>query len=257
MDHLKGHVAVLTGASAGIGAATAIKLVKAGLIVVGIARRLERLQILKKSMEENNFIGRFYPLVCDVTDENDILNAFKWIDENIGGIHFMINNAGIIRISPIMSGATDKWEELINCNVMAPTICSREAYKLMKKYKVNRGHIIQINSITGHSYSVNPGNKMYNASKQALRVLTEGLRHELAAAGDFHIKATSISPGFVDTEIFDAAKLTHAKLRASDILSSEEMADMIAFVMSTGPNILIAEMIVLSQGRTIQSYPRA
>jgi len=255
MEHLKGRVAVVTGASAGIGAATAIKLVECGLVVVGLARRMPRLEELKKLMEKNNYTGRFYPLVCDLTDENDILNAFKWIDENIGGINFMINNAGIIRISSILSGSTEYWQELINCNIIAPTICSREAYKLMKKYNVSHGHIIQINSITGHSYSVNPGNKMYNASKQALRVLTEGLRHELAVAGDSHIKASSISPGFVDTEIFDAAKLSHVKLKKSDILSAEEMADMIAFVMSTGPNVLIAEMIVLSQGRTIQSYP--
>jgi len=257
MDHLKGRVAVVTGASAGIGAATAIKLVKAGLVVVGMARRFLRLQELKKTMEKNNFTGRFHPLECDLTNENDILKAFKWIDENIGGIHFMINNAGIIRISPILGGSTEDWRELIDCNIMAPTICSREAYKLMKKHNVSHGHIIQINSITGHSYSVNPGNKMYNASKQALRVLTEGLRHELAVAGDGHIKATSISPGFVDTEIFDAAKISYAKMKGSDILSAEEMADMIAFVMSTGPNILIAEMIVLSQGRTIQTYPSA
>ncbi|KAE9536535.1 hypothetical protein AGLY_007324 [Aphis glycines] len=302
MDHLKGRVAVVTGASAGIGAATAIKLVKAGLTVVGIARRLQRLQDLKKMMEEKNFSGRFFTVACDLTNETDILNAFKWIDDNIGGIHFMINNAGIIRISKILDGLAEHWQELIDCNVMAPTICSREAYKLMKKHNVSHGHIIQINSITGHSYSINPGNKMYNASKQALRVLTEGLRHELAVAGDGHIKASvslfthvqwytfiyyldelveltqaviaimedmktklirysryysSISPGFVDTEIFDAAKMTHNKMKASDILSAEEMADMICFVMSTGPNILIAEMIVLSQGRCIQSYPRA
>lgn len=256
MDHLKGRVAVVTGASAGIGAATAIKLVKAGLTVVGIARRLQRLQDLKKMMEEKNFSGRFFTVACDLTNETDILNAFKWIDDNIGGIHFMINNAGIIRISKILDGSTEHWQELIDCNVIAPTICSREAYKLMKKHNVSHGHIIQINSITGHSYSINPGNKMYNASKQALRVLTEGLRHELAVAGDGHIKASSISPGFVDTEIFDAAKMTHSKMKASDILSAEEMADMICFVMSTGPNILIAEMIVLSQGRCIQSYPR-
>lgn len=57
---------------------------------------------LNKVMEKNNFIGRFYPLACDLTDENDILKAFKWIDENIGGIHFMINNAGIVRISTIL-----------------------------------------------------------------------------------------------------------------------------------------------------------
>lgn len=57
---------------------------------------------MKKNIEENNYTGQFYPLKCDLTDENQILNIFKWIDENIGGIHFMINNAGIIRISPIL-----------------------------------------------------------------------------------------------------------------------------------------------------------
>uniref|UniRef100_A0A2S2Q317 Dehydrogenase/reductase SDR family member 11 n=1 Tax=Sipha flava TaxID=143950 RepID=A0A2S2Q317_9HEMI len=255
MDHLRGHVAVVTGCSAGIGAALAMKLVKAGIIVVGLARRIIRLQELKTAMEENNMVGKFYPLECDLTNENDILKAFKWIDDNLGGIHFLINNAGIVRISSIMGGSTDNWQEVINCNVMAPAICSKEAYKLMKKHDVIHGHIIQINSITGHSYSVNPGNKMYNASKQALRVLTEGLRHEIAAAGDGHIKVSSISPGFVDTEIFDAAKIHKSKLNPSVTLSAEEMADMIIFVMATQPNILIAEMIVLSRGRTIQTYP--
>uniref|UniRef100_A0A2H8TUJ6 Dehydrogenase/reductase SDR family member 11 n=1 Tax=Melanaphis sacchari TaxID=742174 RepID=A0A2H8TUJ6_9HEMI len=239
MDHLKGRVAVITGASAGIGAATAIKLVEAGLTVVGIARRLHRLQALKKMMEEKNFSGQFFVVTCDLTNETDILNAFKWIDENIGGIHFMVNNAGILRISKIIDGSTEHWHELIDCNVLAPAICSREAYKLMKKHNISHGHIIQINSITGHSYSINPGNKIYNASKQALRVLTEGLRHELAAAGDGHIKASSISPGFVDTEIFDAANMSHNKMKGSEILSAEEMADMICFVLSTGPNILV------------------
>lgn len=60
-------------------------------------------QILQKKMEDNNFSGQFRPLECDLTNENDILKAFKWIDENIGGIHFLINNAGIVRFSPILS----------------------------------------------------------------------------------------------------------------------------------------------------------
>ncbi|XP_050436138.1 farnesol dehydrogenase-like [Adelges cooleyi] len=255
MDNLKGRVAVVTGASAGIGAATAIKLVKMGMVVVGLARRYARLEELKTFTVNNDYPGEFHSVACDLTDMDDVLKAFRWIDENIGGIHFMINNAGIIRISSILDGSTENWKEIIDCNVIATTLCTREAYKSMKKHKVPNGHIIQINSITGHSYSVNPGNKVYNASKQALRVLTEGLRHELSVAGDRHIKATSISPGFVDTEIFDAANISHSKMKSSEILSAEEMADMIIFVMSTGPNILIAEMVVLSQGRTIQTYP--
>lgn len=71
-------------------------------------------QELKERMEKNNFTGRFHPLACDLTDENDILRAFKWIDEHVGGIHFMINNAGIIRISPILgenvSTLKEKWK---------------------------------------------------------------------------------------------------------------------------------------------------
>lgn len=63
---------------------------------------MKNVKELKRTLEENNCTGRFYPLVCDLTKESDILNAFKWIDENIGGIHFMINNAGIVRISPLI-----------------------------------------------------------------------------------------------------------------------------------------------------------
>lgn len=141
--------------------------------------------------------------------------------------HYDIMYCYVIFFFFFVDGRTDYWREIIDCNVIAPTICSREAYKLMKKHNVSHGHIIQINrwlisnpshlkilekkntynisliklvhlnfplcrfhSIAGHFYSPLPGNKMYNASKYALKVLTEGLRHELALAGDGHIKAT-------------------------------------------------------------------
>ncbi|XP_025927165.1 dehydrogenase/reductase SDR family member 11 isoform X2 [Apteryx rowi] len=114
------------------------------------------------------------------------------------GVDVCINNAGLARPEPLLSGKTEGWRTMIDVNVMAVSICTREAYQSMKERNIDDGHIININSMNGHSVVPQSVVHFYSATKYAVTALTEGLRQELREAKT-HIRATCISPGLVET----------------------------------------------------------
>lgn len=149
MDRWAGKTAVVTGASSGIGAAIVIDLVKAGVNVVGLARRKERIDALRDNLPASA-TGILYAIKCDLTQEPDIKNAFNWIEQQLGGTDILINNAGIIKTMNLFDAEnTDNLRETIDTNVLGVVLCSREAFHSMQKRNVN-GHIIHINSCAGH-----------------------------------------------------------------------------------------------------------
>jgi NADP-dependent 3-hydroxy acid dehydrogenase YdfG len=182
MDRWEGKVAVVTGASSGIGAAIAVALVKAKMTVVGIARRLDRMQQLKDELPEE-VRENFQPFMCDVTREEEVVSVFKWVDENYQGIHVLVNNAGILRNCMLLEAEnTSKLRQVIDTNIMGVAICSREAFQIMKKRGINDGHIVHINSITGHNVQylvdMGPSWNIYHATKHAVTAMTETMRQE-------------------------------------------------------------------------------
>lgn len=149
MDRWAGKTAVVTGASSGIGAAIVIDLVKAGVNVVGLARRKERIDALRDIVPASA-TATLYAIKCDLTQESDIKNAFNWIEQQLGGTDILINNAGIIKTMNLLDAEnTDNLRETIDTNVLGVVLCSREAFHSMQKRNVN-GHIIHINSCAGH-----------------------------------------------------------------------------------------------------------
>lgn len=181
MDRWNGKIAVVTGASSGIGAAIAIDLVKAGVIVVGFARRQDRVEALRDSIP-NTATGKLYAVRCDVTDEADIKSGFQWIRETLGGIDLLVNNAGIIKTMNLLDeNNTNDLRETIDTNVMGVVLCTREAFKSMQERNVN-GHVVIINSYAGHviPYFVGqyPSFNIYPATKHAVTAITEVLRQE-------------------------------------------------------------------------------
>lgn len=128
--------------------------------------------------------GRLYPLKCDVRREDDIIKSFKWINDNIGPISILINNAGIMKSANLTEGNTDDWRIIFDVNVLAVCICTREAIKIMKQHHIH-GHVINMNSLHGHY--VNMGSEplltVYPASKFAVRAITDTLRQELKQFG--------------------------------------------------------------------------
>lgn len=250
MDRWVGKVAIVTGASSGIGAAVAESLVKQGLQVAALARREDRLVELAEKLSGQK--GKLFPVKTDISNEEEILRAFKWIKENLGPIHILINNAGIgLPNSTATDGDTEVWKKIYAVNVFGLSIATREAVRDMKANNVD-GHIIHVNSVLGHKVILLPGSGLYSSSKFAVTALAEILRLELGDQKS-KIKITSVSPGLVDTEILELAKFAGSPLykavkEQKQILDSEDIADGIIYVLSTPPHVQIQELTIRPVG---------
>lgn len=182
MDRWVGKVAVVTGASAGIGAQITIDLANAGVIVVGLARRDEKVEQYRSHVKPE-FQKNFHARKCDVTSEESVKSVFEWIDENVGGVHIVVNNAGCQRECNVLDkDNTQLLKDVVDTNLWGVIYCTREAFHSMKRHNINDGHVIVINSVAGHSLPYLPGipsSNVYGPSKYAVTALTEIVRREL------------------------------------------------------------------------------
>ncbi|RZC35196.1 adh short, KR, NAD binding 10, and/or Epimerase domain containing protein, partial [Asbolus verrucosus] len=241
MDRWKGKVAVVTGASSGIGAAVAEKLVEEGLQVVGLARRSERVEELSKKLKGKK--GKLFAVKTDITNEEDVIEAFRWASDNLGPVHILVNNAGILQQTNLIDGDTEKWKKTLDTNVLGLCIATREAIKIMRTNNID-GHIVHLNSIAGHGTTNFPFANIYPATKHAVTALTETLRQELNQLA-LKIKITSVSPGVVSSEILHTNnfaidpkfEVEHAGM---PVLKPEDVADSILFVLSTPQHVQVA-----------------
>lgn len=242
MERWVGKVAVVTGASAGIGAAIVQQLVEAGVKVVGFCRRPEIVEALAEKLKDSD--GELYAIKVDIMQEDDIIAGFQWIKDNIGEpIHILINNAGIVRDTNLMDGDFQMWKEVIDTNVMGLCLATREAVRDMRANDVD-GHIIHVNSTIGHYIFNAPNFNIYGASKFAVTALAETLRQEFNNAGS-KIKITSVSPGFVSTDILSSSEHQLKELITEvPKLVPNDIADSIMFALSTPPHVLIQELTV-------------
>ncbi|XP_069470797.1 dehydrogenase/reductase SDR family member 11 [Ambystoma mexicanum] len=246
MDRWKNRVALVTGASVGIGAAVARILVQHGMKVVGCARSVDKIEKLAAECESAGYLGTLIPYKCDLTIEDEILSMFSAIKTLHQGVDVCINNAGLARPEPLLSGKTDAWRTMIDVNVLAVSICTREAYQSMKERNVDDGQIININSMSGHRVPPSPVSHFYSATKYAVTALTEGIRQELREANT-HIRATSISPGLVETEFAfklhdndpEKAAATYESIRC---LKAEDIASSVIYVLGAPPHVQIGDI---------------
>ncbi|XP_069683512.1 farnesol dehydrogenase-like [Periplaneta americana] len=246
MERWSGRVALVTGASAGIGAAIAQELVKKGLKVVGLARRVERVQDLANSLKSAP--GKLHPIKCDVTKEEEVKEVFKWVKDNLGGTDILVNNAGVGSANSLTGGPVENWRKIYDLNVLALSVCTKEALQSMKEKGVDDGHIIHINSVAGHKV-IHPFG-LYSSSKHAVTALTEGLRRELVNQKS-KIRVTSISPGAVKTEIFEVSGLSIDKMdeyKTMPYMESKDIADSVLYVLGTPPHVQIHELTIIPVG---------
>lgn len=184
MERWVGKVAVVTGASSGIGAAIAVDLVKAGMIVVGLARRNDRVITLRDSIpgEAKHNLHAFH---CDVSIDASVVAAFEWIAAEFGAIHVLVNNAGIFKPFSIFDEESEKiMKQMLQTNVWGLVLCTKKAIEIMKREKVVGAHIINMNSYGGHKVFANkrknkPLFNLYPSTKYAVTALTEVLRQEV------------------------------------------------------------------------------
>ncbi|KAL5292291.1 DHRS11.2 family protein [Megaselia abdita] len=241
MKRWRNKAAVVTGASSGIGAACAIDLVKSGMVVVAIGRRQHRLEELKDKLPEE-LRGRIHAMKCDISKESEVLQTFKWVNENLGGIHVLVNSAGIGNVIELTGKyCTRKLKENLDIDVVGAAFCVREAFNQMKDNNVD-GHVVLLNSLYGHRIPEFPfgSANIYPAAKFAITAMAETYRQEFSKAGT-NIKITSISPGAVDTEIIPPGYkdvIDWVKLKPEDVSNA------IVYCISTAPNVQIHELII-------------
>ena len=202
-DNIDGKVVVITGASSGLGEATARMLAAHGATVVLGARRVERIEALAGELARAG--GKALALQTDVTRHEDVQRLVDAAVEKFGRIDVLVNNAGLMPSSPLERRKIDDWDRMIDVNIKGVLYGIAAALPHMQARK--SGHIVNVSSVAGHK--VRAGTAVYSATKHAVRVLTEGLRQEVKP---YNIRTTIISPGAVATELPDS--ITEADVQA-------------------------------------------
>lgn len=248
MTDLRGRVALVTGASSGIGRAVAERLASAGMKMALLARRTERLGDLQSTIAAAGGQAAAFP--ADLRREEAVVSAFAAVRKKWGGIDVLINNAGLGRQASLMAGDTHKWREMLEVNVLGLCICTREALTDMRT-RGDTGHVIHISSMAGHR--VPQGSGVYSATKFAVRSLTEGLRQELREAGS-KIRVTAISPGYVETEfaeVFHQSKaLAQQTYEGFEVLQPQDVAELVWFALSRPPHVQLHDLLVRATEQT-------
>ncbi|CAL1570750.1 unnamed protein product [Knipowitschia caucasica] len=246
MERWRGRVALVTGASVGIGAAVVKELVLHGMKVVGCARDVEKIKTLSEECRAAGHSGVLVPYKCDLTNEEEILSMFSHIRSQHQGVDVCINNAGLAHPESLLNGKTSGWKNMLDVNVIALSVCTREAYQSMKERNVDDGHIVNINSMSGHRVVHSADVHFYSATKFAVTALTEGLRQELREAKS-HIRATSISPGVVETEFASRFYSQKPEERATaytqfKCIEAVDVAKAVTYALSAPPHVQIGDI---------------
>lgn len=239
---LKGKKVWITGASSGIGQATARLLASEGADLVISARREDRLQQLEQELTAKGNIVLVAPV--DVSDRKGMERVGEIIAAN-GGVDILINNAGTMPISPIINGRVDEWEQMIDTNIKGVLYAINAVYPGMAERK--EGHIVNISSVAATLTYQSAG--VYGGTKHAVRAISDTLRKEAIRYG---VRVTDIQPGSVDTELPDS--IAHDKIRAAvkdnmygdDMpnLQPEDIANGIFYALSQPAYVDVSELLI-------------
>ena len=238
-SNIKEKVVVITGASSGLGEATARLLSAEGASVVLGARREQRLRSLADEVTTKG--GKATAMVTDVTKREQVQKLVDTAVQTYGRIDVIINNAGLMPQSLLEQLKVDEWERMIDVNIKGVLYGIAAALPYMQKQKA--GHIINVSSVAGHK--IGPGSSVYAATKHAVRALSEGLRQEVKP---YNIRTTVVSPGAVATElpntITDAAVGARIKNFYADMaIPANSFARCVAFAMSQPEDVDINEIL--------------
>lgn len=240
-------IALITGATSGIGKATALKLAEIGYNLILCGRRAEKLEELKEQLTT-----KVYTLTFDVRNREDVESQLASLPDEWKNIDVLVNNAGNAHgFSPIQTGDTDDWDAMMDGNVKGLLYVSRAIIPGMTVRK--KGHIINISSVAGKQ--TYPNGAVYCASKKAVEAISEGMRLDLTEYG---IKITNIAPGAVETE-FSEVRFKGDKERAKKVyegfepLIAEDIADLISYVLSVPERVTIADVTVYPKAQSAPS----
>lgn len=237
---LTGKVALITGASSGIGEATARMLAAEGASVAIAARRTDRLVALKAELEASGATALTIDL--DVTDEQAARDAVESTVDTLGAMDILVNNAGVMLLGPVVDADTTDWTRMINTNVLGLMYLTHAA---LPHLLASQGTVVQISSVAGRL--ARSGSAVYNASKHAVNAFSEGLRQEVTARG---VRVVLVEPGMVATELRE--HITHADAKAGADkraegmrqLQSADIAEAVRYAVTAPDHVAINEILI-------------
>lgn len=238
-DNITGKVIVITGASSGMGEATARDLAAKGAKVVLGARRAERLEAIVREISEAG--GEAIAVATDVSKLEDVQKLVDTAKETHGRVDVIFNNAGVMPLSPLESLRIDEWDRMIDVNMKGTLYGIAAALPYMQEQK--SGHVINVSSVYGHK--VVATGAVYCATKHAVRAISEGFRQE---AKPYNIRVTTISPGAVLTELTDHISEPGLAEGVRDVVGkigvpASTMASMVAFAISQPDDVDVNEIL--------------
>lgn len=238
---LEGLTAVVTGASSGIGEATALVLAKNGAKVVLVARRKDRLEQLAQKIAGHQ--GESIAIECDVSKPDEARQAINECEKKFGRTDILVNNAGLMLLGPIDGANLKDWQRMVDTNVLGLMYCTHAALPLMKANR--QGHIVNVSSVSGRIASA--GTAVYNATKWAVGAFSEALRQEVHKD---KIRVTIIEPGAVMTELTDHITNADARKRVKDWvqtmqpLTANDIAEAILYAVSQPRHVNVNEILI-------------
>jgi clavulanate-9-aldehyde reducatase len=246
---LEGKVALVTGASAGIGEATALALSAEGAAVGLGARRKDRIDALAERISGDG--GRALAIESDITDEAAANDLVKRTAEELGRLDILVNNAGVMLLGPVAGADTEEWRRMIEVNLLGLLYCTHAALPVMGE--AGSGHIVNVSSVAGRTAVM--GSAVYNMTKWGVVGFSEALRQEVLNA---NVRVTCIEPGYVETELQSHNRnpvvvetLEKMRERIGDVLKAEDIADAILFAVTRPEHMSVNEVLVrpLKQAR--------
>jgi clavulanate-9-aldehyde reducatase len=239
---IQDKVVAITGASSGIGEATALACVKAGAKVALGARRRDRIDELAQRIRADG--GEAVAIETDVTDEASARAFVEGAREQLGGLHGLVNNAGVMLLGPVEGADTDQWRTMVQVNCLGLLYCTHAALPVMREE--GAGHIVNVSSVAGRVASL--GSAVYNLTKWGVVGFSEGLRQEALHA---NVRITIIEPGFVETELqghnegSPIVMEAMGKMREQiDPLQAPDIADAIVFALTRPQHVAINEVLI-------------
>ena len=236
---IQGKVVVITGASSGLGEATARHLATQGAKVVLGARRLERMEVIVQDIKASG--GQAVALAIDVTRKEDLSALIETAVKTFGQVDVMINNAGLMAIAPISELRVDEWDRMIDINIKGVLYGIAAALPIFEAQGF--GHFINISSVAGIKV-FSPGGSVYSGTKYAVRAISDGLRHEVGA----NIRTTTIEPGAVDSELkFGSGHKPSAEAVTEfykQAIPAESVARAIAYAIEQPADVDINEIVL-------------
>jgi len=240
---MKNKIALITGASSGIGEATAIRLAKEGFDLILTGRREHQVEKIAQWIREKFKVGAL-PLCFDVRNQEEVKNAIDSLPSSWRPIDVLVNNAGLaVGTSALQEGIIDDWERMIDTNIKGLLYVSRAVSPMMIENK--SGHIVNIASIAGKE--VYPGGNVYCATKHAVDALSKGMRTDMLK---HNIKVTNLAPGMVETE-FSLVRFKGDQETADNVyngmqpLTGEDIADTIAFAVTRPAHVCLNDILIM------------